>query len=154
MLKSNEIASDGAIALAKALQLNNSIVEFDISDNSIGDRGGMEFARMLQVNRSLQSLGISGCSLKINSLIALWTVIRNNEYITHFDISNNMPHTSTLTQSLSNDVMIHLSRAITGNATLKHLNLSKSGITDWSTCDLLCHALQTCSELEILDLST
>ena len=50
-IRSNRIGGAGASALAKALQLNEKITYFDISENSIGDEGGMEFARALQVFR-------------------------------------------------------------------------------------------------------
>ena len=86
-------------------------------------------------------------------MIALWTVLKNNDTLSHFDISNNMSHSSSLTQSVASDVMMHLSRALTGNISLKYLNLSKMGITDWSTCDFFATALESCSGLEHLDLS-
>ena len=96
---------------------------------------------------------MSGCGLKATSLIALWTVVKNNEALTRFDISNNMSNLNSLTQSVINDVMLHLSRAITGHTTLKYLNLSRMNITDWSTCDYFANALGECSALETLDLT-
>ena len=48
-LKSNNIGFAGSEALCKALQLNERINAFNISDNPINDLGGMEFARILQV---------------------------------------------------------------------------------------------------------
>lgn len=171
-LKSNALTGAGAGAIAKALLVNERLESLDLSGNVIGDEGGMELARMLQVrnaffleviisephdglqvNSALQKLAISGCSLRATSIIALWTVIKNNETILDFDISNNFTNSNSLSQSLANDVVMHLSGALKGNTTLKRLNLSKLSITDWSTCDYLAAALPFCVSLEFLDLS-
>jgi hypothetical protein len=58
-----------------------------------------------------------------------------------------------LTQSIANDVMLHLSGSIAQNQTLKSLTLSKLGITDWCTLDYFAKSLATCAVLENLDLS-
>ena len=86
-------------------------------------------------------------------MIAIWTVLKNNDTLSHLDISNNLSNLNNLTQSVTNDVMLHLSRAISGHRALKYLNLSKMGITDWSTCDFFASALGECKSLEILNLS-
>lgn len=153
-IKSNNIGHVGTEALCKALQLNERLFKFDISNNPIGDMGGMEIARMLQVNNYITNLGISGTGLKATSLIAIWTVVKSNDVLTHLDISNNMSNLHNLTQSVVNDVMLHLSRSITSQNTLKYLNLSRSGITDWSTTDYIAKGLGQCFSLETLDLST
>jgi hypothetical protein len=86
-------------------------------------------------------------------MIAIWTVLRSNDTLAGIDISNNLSRTYNLTQSIANDVMLHLSGAIAQNQTLKHLNLSKLGITDWCTLDYFAKSLSTCAVLESLDLS-
>ena len=85
-------------------------------------------------------------------MIALCIVLKSNDCINDLDISNNILSTSGLTQSISNDVMMHLSRSLDGNDSLKQLNLSKLGITDWSTCDSFAAALLKSAGLENLDL--
>jgi hypothetical protein len=152
-LNSNSIGEKGTEALCKALQLNERITTFIISNNPIGDMGGMEIARMLQVNNYITTLGISGTGLKATSLIAIWTVVKNNDVLIHLDISNNLSNLNNLTQSVANDVMLHLSRSISAKSCIKSLNLSKMGITDWSTIDCFAKALGECFTLDTLDLT-
>jgi Ran GTPase-activating protein (RanGAP) involved in mRNA processing and transport len=152
-LNSNSIKEEGTEALCKALQLNERLHTFNISNNPIGDMGGMEIARMLQVNNVITNLGISGTGLKATSLIAIWTVVKNNDTLISIDISNNISNLNNLTQSVANDVMLHLSRALSTQTSLKYLNLSRMGITDWCTTDCFANALGTCYTLDTLDLT-
>jgi hypothetical protein len=86
-------------------------------------------------------------------MIAIWTVMKSNDTLFDLDISDNMSRTYNLTQSIANDVILHLSGALSQNRSLKSLNLSKLGITDWSTLDYFAKSLTSCALLETLDLS-
>ncbi|KAJ3212140.1 hypothetical protein HDU67_004010 [Dinochytrium kinnereticum] len=152
-LNSNSIGPDGGIAIAKALNINETLQVIDISDNSIADPGGMEIAAMLQINTALSHIYMRGCNLAANSLIAIFTVLQNNQTIEFLDISNNESHQSRLTQSLQNDLIMHLSRMLKINRTIKTINLSKFGITDWTMADCLSAAIKANIGIRNLDLS-
>ncbi|KAI8900500.1 hypothetical protein BC833DRAFT_523398 [Globomyces pollinis-pini] len=153
ILKSNKIGSNGIISISKALHYNSQICYLDLSNNTIGDEGGMAVANMMQVNASITNLFISGCKLPATSLIAIATVLQANNYIQQLDMSNNMLSTGTLSQTLQNDVMTHISTSIAMNYGIKVLNLSKSGISDYIMCHLLAPAMKANRNIETLDLS-
>ena len=50
ILVSNSIGEQGAKAIAEALQMNETLLLLDLSQNPIEDSGGMEIASMLQVS--------------------------------------------------------------------------------------------------------
>jgi Ran GTPase-activating protein (RanGAP) involved in mRNA processing and transport len=159
ILKSNLIGGRGCEALSTALHYNLQINYLDISDNEITDIGGIAICSMLQVifiyqiNTGIANLFVSGCKLPASSLIALATVLQSNNNIIQLDVSNNTLYTASLSQSLLNDVMTHLSMAIKLNYGLKMVNLSKMGITDYIMCNLLGPALQQNKNIETLNLS-
>lgn len=102
---------------------------------------------------SISHLNLSGCSLGATSLIAIATVLQTNNNIITVDISNNMIPTTSLTQTLVNDIMTHFATTLQLNYGIKHLNFSKMGVSDWSLCDLLASALKLNQNLETLNLS-
>jgi len=50
------IGDKGAIALAKALEINTTIEEIRTSNNQIGDEGALELAQRLLKNESLNKI--------------------------------------------------------------------------------------------------
>jgi Ran GTPase-activating protein (RanGAP) involved in mRNA processing and transport len=64
-----------------------------------------------------------------------------------------MLSTGSLSQSLLNDVMTHLSSALKVNYGLKVLNLSKLGLTDFIMVNMLSPAIYENKNLETLNLS-
>ncbi|KAJ3330155.1 hypothetical protein HDU76_006307 [Blyttiomyces sp. JEL0837] len=152
-LQSNSITGTGGAAIAHALHVNTTIKRLDMSYNSIGNDGGMEFASMLQINTTLTNLSLAGCALSATSLIAFATVLRNNECLEIFDLSNNVSHSNRLTQSLENDIMMHLSTMVKANRGIKILGLAKMGISDWVTVNYLAGAIMGNEGIHELDLS-
>ena len=59
ILNSNPIGDAGVKALAKALEINPSLVILAIRDAKVGVEGGTELARVLETNQSLKILDIS-----------------------------------------------------------------------------------------------
>jgi hypothetical protein len=106
---------------------------------------------------------MAGCGLDSGSLIAFATVLNNNDTITSIDFSDNRSCFSTLSQTLQHDTIKHLScmvevsfrshNRIQQNYTLLEMGMSKLGITDWTSVDLLAPALKIASTIRILDLS-
>lgn len=152
-LKSNSIGAVGAEALAKSFSYNTSISYFDFSDNTLGEEGGMALASTLQVNTTLETLLISGCGIPSTAMIAIVSVLQSNNQIETLDISNNLLKTSSLTQSLVNNVMTHFSQTFKTNYGMKALYLSKLGITDWIMCDFLAKSIGNNENIVTLDLS-
>ncbi|KAJ3320598.1 hypothetical protein HDV06_005116 [Boothiomyces sp. JEL0866] len=153
MLQSNNLGAAGIAAICKSLQYNTQITYLDLSNNEITDEAGLAIASMLQINTGITNLFLSGCKLQATSLIAITTVLQTNNYIQQLDISNNILSTGSLSQTLLNDVMTHLSIAITNNYGIKNLNISKMGITDYIMCNMLASAFQLNSNIETLNLS-
>ena len=50
----NNIGDQGAIAIAKALEVNASVTELWLSENEIGDAGAAAIANAIAVNASLK----------------------------------------------------------------------------------------------------
>ncbi|KAJ1564636.1 Leucine-rich repeat-containing protein 34 [Nowakowskiella sp. JEL0078] len=153
ILTSNCIESVGAEAIAKALHINQSLHTLSLSNNSIEDIGGMSFAEMLQINTSLHTLYISGAKLGANSLIALASVLQNNSTIKVLDIGENASGRACLTQTLQNDVMMHIARMCRLNGELKTLGLQRMAVSDWAVVDALADAFHVNKGLEILGLA-
>ncbi|KAJ3090521.1 hypothetical protein HK102_003454 [Quaeritorhiza haematococci] len=122
-LNSNQIGAKGCTALAHALHDNVTLSQLEIGYNAVGDEGGMQMAAMLQINTTLHQLSLRGCGITAQTLIALSTVLQSNDTLEAIDISDNSNHTSSLTQSLANDIMMHISRALK----LNHNHIKKKG---------------------------
>ncbi|KAJ3050490.1 hypothetical protein HK097_008553 [Rhizophlyctis rosea] len=152
-LVSNNIGSEGAGAIARALHVNDKLHTLNIGDNPLTDDGGMHFAEMLQINTTLRTLHLPHTSLRSTSLIAFSTVLRNNTSLQTLNIANNATHSSSLSQSLQNDTMMHISRMMCLNYTLRNIELAKMGITDWICVEYLSKAIRTNMRLTSLDLS-
>ncbi|KAJ3039897.1 hypothetical protein HDV00_011680 [Rhizophlyctis rosea] len=152
-LTSNNIGSEGAGAIAKALHVNDKMHTLHLGSNPLKDEGGMHFAEMLQINTTLNTLHLPHASLSATSLIAFSTVLRNNTSLQTFNLSDNLSPSSSLTQSLANDVMMHISRMLCLNYTLRNIELAKMGITDWICVEYLTKAIKTNMRLMSVDLS-
>lgn len=54
----NGIGPEGAIAIAKALGLNQTLILLDMSANSIGPEGGTAMAKTLEVKSALRHVNL------------------------------------------------------------------------------------------------
>ncbi len=149
----NDLTSDGGIAISDALCVNSTLNQLDIGGNELGDSAGMKFAAMLQVNVTLDTMTFKSCSFGARSLVALASVLSFSTVVRQLDLSDNVNHFNSLTQSLQTDIICHLSKAMQISSSLKELNISKMAITDWNMLDSLAYAIRYCISLEVLDLS-
>ena len=79
--------------------------------------------------------------------------MQNNDTLVKLDISDNLNHAHSISQSLQNDILQHISRMVQYNTGIRDLNLGKMGITDWAVCDYLVHGIKANKTIEVLDLS-
>jgi hypothetical protein len=107
----------------------------------------------LQVNTAIEILNLSDCKMSASSLIAVAIAMESNMTLTHLDISNNESNTSRLSQTLTNDVIIHIARMMRTTTMLQNLNLSKMGITDWACVNLIAPAIMATKTITSLNLS-
>ncbi|KAI9106198.1 hypothetical protein DFS34DRAFT_602539 [Phlyctochytrium arcticum] len=152
-LHANNIGPEGISAIARALQVNEKLQRLDISDNSLKEEGGMEIANMLQINSTLLNIQLRNTDLTAKPLIALSTVLRNNTTLCVLNISNNHPYTTQLSQSLADDVMMHITRMIKLNYTLREVSVSKMGVSDWQVTEYWAQSLKTNLRMTSVDLS-
>ncbi|KAG8581188.1 hypothetical protein GDO81_007582 [Engystomops pustulosus] len=142
----NDIETEGAEHIAKALHRNDSLRSLRMTGNKIGNKGGMFFAAMLQINTSLEELDLGDCDLGIQSLIAFATVLKQNKSIKSINLNRPLFYVS------QEDTSIHIAQMLKVNNTLQEIHLSKYEMTD-SGVERLCEALQENRTLRYLDLS-
>ncbi|KAM6953784.1 leucine-rich repeat-containing protein 34 [Aplochiton taeniatus] len=141
----NDIESAGAEVLAKSLHHNNVLLSLRLTGNKIGNKGAMHFASMLQVNNTLQELDLADCDLTTQSVIAFAIVLASNRSLCSINLSR------PLLFSLQEETIIHISRMLVVNHSLRELHLGKMGMTD-TGLERLTEALQTNYSLRYLDL--
>ena len=83
------IRGEGAVCLAKAMEKNSIVTEFDISCNPIGSEGAVAFANMLATNKSLAELDMSWCSIQGEGAVCLAKAMEKNSSVTEFYITGN-----------------------------------------------------------------
>lgn len=83
------IGVEGAIALAKALEDNETLLILEIHCNFIGDEGAIAFAEMLKVNTTLKTLNLYGNKIGGEGAKALAKALEVNKTLTHFYIGCN-----------------------------------------------------------------
>lgn len=105
------------------------------------------------MNSGLKKLDISSTELSPSALIAFATVMQSNTSLANLNISNNMNNSHCLTQSLQNDIMLHMGKMIKLSKPLTNLSLNRLGITDWSMTDFIAPALKLNTMISHLDLS-
>jgi hypothetical protein len=176
-MSANDIGSPGAIALAKALHLNETIQALDIGKNPIGENGGMQLAAMLQVrvssepipvaneqtcsqpalttqiNLHISYLDISYTSLSATPLIAVATAAQTNPTLTSLKLGGNITYLHNLSQTLQLDVTKHLGRLVKLNTTLQSLDLCKMAFQDVNMIDTLADCLRSNHYLTEVNLS-
>ena len=69
------IVTTGASCLGELLKVNNSLQEFDISDNDIDDDGMSSVADGLKYNKTLTKLNVNSdrCGLSVKGTVAYTT---------------------------------------------------------------------------------
>ena len=85
------ISDDGAESLARALAVNSSLKELNISYNEIGDKGIAHIAMPLSLmtNTTLRKLDISSCSISDEGMDSLFGALAVNQSLEELNISEN-----------------------------------------------------------------
>jgi len=85
----NNIGVKGAIAIAGALQGNETLTTLDIDGNKIGDEGAKAIAEALQLNKTLTNLNISNNNIEDEGAKAIVKALETNKILTTLNIYNN-----------------------------------------------------------------
>ena len=112
-------------SLARALAVNSTLEELDISKNIIGDNGIGHIATALLTNTTLKILNISKCVPAVSSSLQ------------HLDTSSNG--------------RVHICTALQKNTTLKTLKFARCGLSDL-VAESLARAMEVNSSLEELNI--
>lgn len=96
-LLNNDVADDGAVSIAAALQDNASLSFLNLQANRIGDRGAMQLAATLELNTSLAQLHVNSNAIGHRGAAALVVAVANNPCITLLSLwDNNIPDAAKL----------------------------------------------------------
>ena len=140
------IAVNGAKSLGRALSVNSSLEELNISYTSIGDEGVAHIANALQTNTTctMKILNVKHCGLSCKgaeSLARALFVIRSLEEL---DISDN---------SIGDDGIAHIATALQTNNTLNSLTFVFDGTTTDKAALSLAAALTKNTSMKYMKLS-
>ncbi|CAH3103680.1 unnamed protein product, partial [Porites lobata] len=130
------------VTLSKALSVNSSLTNLDLSYNSIGDSGAASLSQALAVNSSLTNLDLTGNDIGCSGAAPLSQALAVNSSLTNLDLHGN---------SIGYSGAASLSQALAVNSSLTNLNLSGNRIGD-SGAASLSQALAVNSSLTNLDL--
>ena len=142
-LSYNSIGDSGAASLSQALAVNSSLTNLSLNLNSIGDFGAASLSQALAVNSSLTNLDLSANSIGDSGAASLSQALGVNSSLTNLDLSAN---------SIGVFGTASLSQAPSVNSSLTNLDLSAKSIGD-SGAASLSQALAVNSSLPNLDLS-
>ncbi|XP_027438636.2 leucine-rich repeat-containing protein 34 isoform X5 [Zalophus californianus] len=142
----NDIGPEGGELIAKALHKNTTLKYLRMTGNKIENKGGMFFAAMLQINSSLEKLDLGDCDLGMQSVIALATVLTQNQTIKGINL--NRP----ILYGEQEESTVHLGHMLKENHCLVELHMCKHNIKN---CGIkqLCDALYLNRSLRYLDVS-
>ncbi|CAH3103692.1 unnamed protein product [Porites lobata] len=142
-LSKNSIGDSGAASLSQAVAVNSSLTNLDLMDNFIGPSGAASLSQALAVNSSLTNLVLLGNSIGDSGVASLSQALAVNSTLTNFDLGWN---------SIGDSGAASLSQALAVNSSLTNLNLSRNRI-DGSGAASLSQALAVNSSLTNLDLN-
>ena len=83
------IAINGAKSLGRALSVNSSLEELDISGTSVGDEGVAHIANALQANTTVKVLDVSNCGISDKGAESLARALAASSSLERLDISAN-----------------------------------------------------------------
>jgi hypothetical protein len=85
----NGIGDEGAIALAKALKTNTTLVYLYINKNNIGDEGAIALAEALKTNTTLVYLSMEQNNIGAKGAIAIAEALKTNTTLTRLSMDRN-----------------------------------------------------------------
>eukprot|EP01028_Stygiella_incarcerata_P007801 TRINITY_DN325_c0_g1_i8.p1 TRINITY_DN325_c0_g1~~TRINITY_DN325_c0_g1_i8.p1 ORF type:complete len:319 (+),score=49.03 TRINITY_DN325_c0_g1_i8:87-1043(+) len=112
-----EIGVTCAIRIGQMLEMNHSLIVFDISYNrGIGDEGCTRIAEGLESNTTLKKLHFSGCGIGSKGAGRIGLLLEKNHHIARLDLCEN--------EGIGEEGCIRIAKALGMNQTLKTLDLS------------------------------
>ena len=78
---------EGAVCLAKTMEKNSTVTEFNISLNPIGSEGAVAFASMLQKNQCLKTLNLCDGSVGVEGALKLIESLKHNTTLEKLKLS-------------------------------------------------------------------
>ena len=133
------MSDEGAESLARALTVNRSLQELNISFNKIGDNGIAHISTALQTNTTMTKLGIGHCSMLDEGAESLARALAINSSLQELNISgykygiasiatalqtNNTLKTLTIGRETTTDKeALSIAAAFTANSSLEYLKL-------------------------------
>ena len=88
-IKGNDIGKDGAVAVAKALEVNASLTSIDLSRNVLQNDGAVAVANALRVNRSIKTLDLGYNGIGSEGAVALGKAINVNASMKKLNVLRN-----------------------------------------------------------------
>ncbi|KAL0225873.1 hypothetical protein P9112_013197 [Eukaryota sp. TZLM1-RC] len=143
-LRGNNITSEDASALARALESNSTLTKLELGNNNITSEGASALARALESNSTLTKLDLWGNNITAEGASALARALESNSTLTKLDLQNN---------NITSEGASALARALESNSTLTTLDLSSNTITS-EGASALARALESNSTLTKLDLES
>ena len=114
------IGNNGAITLAEAIQVNNTLQKISISSNSISDDGAVAIGNSIKFNTSLQELNISHNTITNYGIKVLAKGIEINSTLHNIDVSKN---------HISIEGLLCFMEAVKNNCTLQVVNITHNNVT-------------------------
>ncbi len=113
-LSGNELDEAAGVALAKALEKNNTLTTLDLSGNELDEAAGVALAKELEKNNTLTTLDLWNNELDEAAGVALAKALEKNNTLTTLDLSDNR---------LGEAGGVALAKALEKNNTLTKLDL-------------------------------
>ncbi|KAL0226104.1 hypothetical protein P9112_013428 [Eukaryota sp. TZLM1-RC] len=119
-LQFNKITSEGASALARALESNSTLTELYLVSNNITSEGASALARALESNSTLTELYLVSNNITSEGASALARALESNSTLTELYLGHN---------NITSEGASALARALESNSSLTELNLGDNKIT-------------------------
>jgi Ran GTPase-activating protein (RanGAP) involved in mRNA processing and transport len=126
--QTNAFYSEGAIAIAKALETNGTLTTLFIVGNRIGDIGAIAIAKALEINGTLTTLYISGNNINVEGANAIAKALETNTTLTMLNINSN---------NIGDAGAIEIAKALETNKTLSKLYTANNNIGNAGAIELV-----------------
>ncbi|KAL0225956.1 hypothetical protein P9112_013280 [Eukaryota sp. TZLM1-RC] len=133
----NNITSEGASALARALESNSTLTELNLGFNNITSEGASALARALESNSTLTILNLDSNKITSEGASALARALESNSTLTELNLLGN---------NITSEGASALAHALESNSSLTTLNFGGNNITSEGASSLA-HALESNSTL-------
>ena len=138
------ISHEGMKKIVEVLQVNKTLLKFNISNHSLSADAIMTLSDSLKHNSTLQELSIAGTGINKDLFKMIINALRFNNTLMSLDVSYNL--------CMYGDEAIGISSYLKNYAILKELNLKSTHITD-SQIEMIMQALSLNTALQKLVIS-